>query len=75
MYYKMVPNIVVDSNATPLLDVDDVEHVQRQSIASLIGHVSQFTYTAMVDVSVLSTITYIIHSKHFSVSDWLKSHA
>ena len=45
----MVPNIVVDSCARPLLAVDEVEQVQRQRIASLIGHMFQLTYAKMVD--------------------------
>ena len=36
--YKTVPNIVKDSRDTSLLAVDEVEHVQRQRIVSLIGH-------------------------------------
>ena len=36
--YKMVPNIVKGSRATPLLAIDEVEQVQRQRIVSLIGH-------------------------------------
>ena len=45
----MVPNIQIESSATPLLTVDEVEKVQRQRVASLIGHVFQLTYAAMVD--------------------------
>ena len=45
----MVPNIVVDSCARPLLAVDEVEQVQRQRIASFIGHMFQLTYAKMVD--------------------------
>ena len=45
----MVPNIQIESNATPLLTVDEVEKKQRQRVASLIGHVFQLTYAAMVD--------------------------
>ena len=45
----MVRNIVVDSCARPLLAVDAVEQVQRQRIASLIGHMFQLTYAKMVD--------------------------
>ena len=33
---KMVPNIQVESN---VLAVDEVERIQRQKIASLVGHV------------------------------------
>ena len=39
----------VESSATPLLTVDEVENVQRQRVASLIGHVFQLTYAATVD--------------------------
>ena len=39
----------VESSATPLLTVDEVEKVQRQRVASLIGHVLQLTYAATVD--------------------------
>ena len=49
IYYKMVPNIVVDLSATPRLAVDEVEQVQRQRIAGLIGYIYQLTYANMVD--------------------------
>ena len=49
IYYKMVPNIVVDLRATPRLAVDEVEQVQRQRIAGLIGHIFLLTYANMVD--------------------------
>ena len=39
----------VESSATPLLTVDEVEKVQCQRVASLIDHVFQLTYAAMVD--------------------------
>ena len=39
----------VESSATPLLTVDEVKKVQRQWVASLIGHVFQLTYAAMAD--------------------------
>ena len=39
----------VESSAAPLLTVDEVEKIQRQKIASLIGHVFQLTYAAMFD--------------------------
>ena len=38
----------VEASAQPLLMIDEVEKVQRQRIASLIGHVFQLTYAAMV---------------------------
>ena len=39
----------VESSATPLLTIDEVEKVQRQTIASLIGHVFQLTNAALID--------------------------
>ena len=39
----------VESSATPLLTIDEVEKVQRQRIASFIGHVFQPNCAAMVD--------------------------
>ena len=39
----------VESSASPLLTIDEVEKVQRQRVASLIGHVFQLTYAATVD--------------------------
>ena len=49
VYYKMVPNIVVDLSATPRLAVNEVEQVQQHRIAGLIGHIFQLTYANMVD--------------------------
>ena len=46
---NITPNMQVESSATPLLTVDEVEKVQRQRVASLIGHVFQLTYAATVD--------------------------
>ena len=45
----MVSNIHVDSRLGRLLTIDEVEQVQRQRIASLIGHIFQLTYANMVD--------------------------
>ena len=45
----MVPNIQVDLTPKPLLTVDEVQQIQRQKIASLVGHVFQLTYAAMFD--------------------------
>ena len=45
----MVSYIHVDSSATPTLAVDEVEQVQRQRIAGLIGHTFQLTYANMPD--------------------------
>ena len=39
----------VESSASALLTIDEVEKVQRQKIASFIGHVFQLTYAATVD--------------------------
>ena len=39
----------VESSASALLTIDEVEKVQRQRIASLIGHVFQLTYAALFD--------------------------
>ena len=39
----------VESSASPLLTIEEVEKVQRQRIASFIGHVFQLTYAALVD--------------------------
>ena len=39
----------VESSATPLLAIDEVEKIQRLRIASFIGHVFQLTYAALVD--------------------------
>ena len=45
----MVWNIHVHSRLGRLLTIDEVEQVQRQRIASLIGHIFQLTYANMVD--------------------------
>ena len=47
--YKTVPNIAVDLSATPRLALYEVEQVQRQRIAGLIGHIFQLTYVNMVE--------------------------
>ena len=39
----------VESSASALLTIDEVEKVQRQRIASFIGHEFQLTYAALVD--------------------------
>ena len=39
----------VESSASPLLTIDEVENVQRQRIASFIGHVFRLTYAALVE--------------------------
>ena len=38
----------VESSTAPRLTTDKVEKVQRQRIASFIGHVFQLTYAAMI---------------------------
>ena len=43
----MVPNILL--KPTNSLTVDEVEQIQRQKIASLVGHVFQLTYAALFD--------------------------
>ena len=48
----MVPNVQVESTPKPLLTVDEVEQIQRQKIASLVGHVFQLTYAAMLDAMI-----------------------
>ena len=45
----MLPNMQVESSTTPFLTVDEVEQVHRQRVVSLIGHVFQLTYAAMLD--------------------------
>ena len=45
----MAPNIQVETNPTSQLTVDEVERIQRQKIGSLVGHVFQLTYAAMLD--------------------------
>ena len=42
----------VESSCKPLLTIDEVENVQRQKIASFIGHVFQLTYAATVELSI-----------------------
>ena len=39
----------VESSASPLLRIDEVEKVQRQRVTSLIGPVFQLAYAATVD--------------------------
>ena len=39
----------VESSASPPLTIDEVEKVQRQGIASFIGHAFQLTHAALVD--------------------------
>ena len=47
--WNIAPNMQVEWSAWPLLTIDEVEKVQRQRIASFIGHVFQLTYAALVD--------------------------
>ena len=44
----MVLNIHVDSRLGRLLTIDEVEQVQRQRIASFIGHIVQLAYANML---------------------------
>ena len=46
----MVPNIHVESSATPVLTVDEMEQVLRHRTTSLIGHVFELTYAPMLDI-------------------------
>ena len=39
----------VESSATPLLTIDEVEQIQRKKVATIIGHVFQLTYAAFFD--------------------------
>ena len=39
----------VESNATPLLMIDEVEQIQRKKVATIIGHVFQLTYATFLD--------------------------
>jgi len=39
----------VESSATLLLTVDEVEKIQRQKFAGVVAHVLQLTYAAMLD--------------------------
>ena len=46
---NIAPNMQVESSASPLLTIDEVEKFQCQRIASFIGDVFQLTYAALVD--------------------------
>ena len=48
-FKKIAPNTQVESSTTPLFTIDEVEKVQRQRIASFIGHAFQLTYAALID--------------------------
>ena len=39
----------VESNATPLLMIDEVEQIQCKKVATIIGHVFQLTYAMFFD--------------------------
>ncbi|KAL9952879.1 hypothetical protein ACROYT_G040204 [Oculina patagonica] len=45
----IAPNMQVESSSTPLMTIDEVEKIQRQKIASFVGHVFQLTYAAIFD--------------------------
>ena len=51
----------VESSATPLLTIDEVEKVQRKRIASFIGNVLQLTYAAVVDKLILQVKLHHCH--------------
>ena len=40
----------VESIASPLFSVDEVEKIQHQKIVGLVGHVFQLTYAAVFDI-------------------------
>ena len=46
----MDPTIYLESSAKPLITVDEFEIVQKQRIASLVGHVFQLTYAAVFGI-------------------------
>ena len=48
IFERMAPDMQVESSATPLLMVDEVEQVHRQRAVSLISHVFQLTYAAIL---------------------------
>ena len=48
-FKNIAPNMQVESSATPPLTIDEVEKVQRQRIASFIGHAFQLTYATLID--------------------------
>ena len=48
-FTKIAPNMQVESSATPLLTVYEVENIQRQKLASLVGHLYQLTYAVLLD--------------------------
>ena len=39
----------VESSATPLLTIDEVEQIQRKKVATIIGHVFHLTYASFFD--------------------------
>ena len=57
----MVWKIHVDSRLWRLLTIDEVEQVQRQRIASLIGHIFQLAYANMVDELIQEEKLYRYH--------------
>ena len=56
----------VESTATPLLTVDEVEQIQRKKEATIIGHVFQPTY-AEVDLRIKNSVCLVIDLEGFSV--------
>ena len=45
----MVPNSQGEIRSNPLLTVDEVDKVQRQSVAGFISHVFQLTFASLLD--------------------------
>ena len=43
----------VESGATPLLTIDELEKVQRQRIASFMGHVSHTEAPVLVKINII----------------------
>ena len=39
----------VESSATPLFTIDEVEQIQRKKVATIIGHLFHLTYAAFFD--------------------------
>ena len=59
----------VESSATPLLTIDEVEKVQRQRIASFIGQVLyQLTYAALIDKLIRQEKLSLLRNIFFSSS-------
>ena len=46
-FNSFVTNVKLDSTSKPQLTVDEVEKIERERVANIIGHVFQLTYVAM----------------------------